>query len=118
MGISFGGLRPRLVRAPLPPITGPLSGETLKPARAMSGLRVWYSRLSLLVKFSVVSFLLLAAIGVSIGWLLDRQLEDSALRQEAQGAASQVQHILNPALTLSDLQGTLSPTRIQELDDL
>ena len=118
MGVSFHGLRPRLAPAPLPTSTGPLSEKVLSPAPALTSLRGWYLRLSLLVKFSVASFVLLACIGVGIGWLLDRQLEDSALRREAEGAASQVQHILNPALTRSDLQGPLTTERRQEIDEL
>ncbi|MEA2575962.1 MAG: hypothetical protein QOH93_3260, partial [Chloroflexia bacterium] len=118
MGISLGGLRPRIVRTPMPPSTGALTPKVLNRRPALTGIRVWYSRLSLLVKFSVASFLLLGAAGVGLGWLLERQLEASTLRQEAEGAASQVQRILNPNVTLADLQGSMTAERRQALDDL
>ncbi|HBY94642.1 MAG TPA: hypothetical protein DEP84_11900, partial [Chloroflexi bacterium] len=75
-------------------------------------------KLTLLTRFSLVSFLLTAAIAIALAWGLQRQLEQSALRQEAEAAAYQVANILNPNLEVSDLAGPIDPVRYARIDAL
>ncbi len=66
--------------------------------------------------FSVVSFVLMAAIGIGLTWVMQQHLERAALLQEAESAADQVSALLQPNLRLVDFSGPLGPTRYAELD--
>ena len=56
-------------------------------------------RLTLLVKFSITSLVLLATIGASLGWALTRYLEDQAIDQYKSSLASLVTPVVSPYLT-------------------
>ena len=76
------------------------------------------SRLNLLTRFTLVSFILLAAIAVILIIGIQQRLENNALQQEANSAADQVALILNPNLRAEDLTGPLTPTRFTAIDTL
>lgn len=75
---------------------------------------------SLLVTFSVFSFVLIAGLGLALAWGIQHQLEDTALRQEAHAATDQINTYIAPAFTPADLQAPLFPgtPRYKELDPL
>ncbi|MBI3733959.1 MAG: hypothetical protein HY259_10960, partial [Chloroflexi bacterium] len=75
-------------------------------------------KLSLLSKFTLVSFVLMAIIAVSLAWGIQQQLEQTALWQEATSAADEVTGILNPNLEKTDLTAPLDPARYAEIDAL
>jgi len=75
-------------------------------------------KFSLLTTFSLVAFVLTAAIAIALAWGLQQHLEQDALRQEAENAAEQVMTVLNPNLRLADLTGPLAPARYAEIDTL
>ncbi|MEO8286395.1 MAG: HD domain-containing phosphohydrolase [Chloroflexota bacterium] len=75
---------------------------------------------NLLTTFSVVSFVLLAVLGLALAWGIQNRLEDTALRQEGDRAAGQVSIFLAPMFTAADLAGPLKPgtPRFNEIDTL
>src|SRR5438552_18391917 len=82
-------------------------------------------KLSLLSKFSLVSFILLAAIAIILAWGIPQQLERAALRQAAESAAAQVTLVLNKNLNSADLSvgagpraRLLDPGRFAQIDTL
>jgi HD-GYP domain-containing protein (c-di-GMP phosphodiesterase class II) len=81
-------------------------------------LRKFKLRPSLLTSFTLVSFLLLAAIAVILIVGIQRRLENNALQQEANSAADQVTLILNPNLWAKDLVAPLAPPRFAAIDTL
>jgi PAS domain S-box-containing protein/putative nucleotidyltransferase with HDIG domain len=76
------------------------------------------ARLSFLAKFSLTSFVLLGLLAIALAWGLQRQMEESALKQEAASAADQVSYVLNHNLRAADLAGPLDPARYAQLDNL
>ena len=80
--------------------------------------RVFPFKLSLLAKFSLVSFVLIGALAVGLGWGLQQQLEQTGLRTAAETAADQVITILRPRLTSADLQAPLTGEKLEEIDTL
>ncbi len=81
-------------------------------------LKKLVSRLNLLTRFTLVSFLLLAAIAVILIIGIQQRLENNALQQEANSAAGQATLILNPNLQANDLTDPLTPTRFAAIDTL
>jgi HD-GYP domain-containing protein (c-di-GMP phosphodiesterase class II) len=81
-------------------------------------LRSFYSRLSLLSKFTLVSLILTSAIAVVLVIGLQQRLENDALLQVANSAAHQVALIMDPNLSAADLQGPIPPARYKTLDFL
>ncbi|MBF6611949.1 MAG: HD domain-containing protein [Chloroflexi bacterium] len=75
-------------------------------------------KLNLLAKFSLVSLLLVATIGGVLGWGIEAELEQNAIQQEADNAASDVANILDPYLTPADLAAPLSAFRLNQIDTL
>src|SRR5436309_2572916 len=73
-------------------------------------------RFSLLGKFSLLSFLLLLAIGGALAWGIQAQLEQSALSQAADSAADQVKLLLGPRVWADNLRDPASLKR--QIDDL
>jgi signal transduction histidine kinase len=67
------------------------------------------SRSSLLVRFSVISFVLLLVIGAGLGWLLQNQMEHTALEQQAAEVAVVVDGVLTPQVAAADLQPATGP---------
>lgn len=76
------------------------------------------SKISLLAKFTLVSFLITAAIGISLAWVIQQQMEQNELEHAAKDAADHVVTIMNPNLRQSDLSGPLEPARYNEIDQL
>ena len=58
------------------------------------------SRSSLLLRFSVLTLVLLVVIGAGLGWVLQRQMEQTALEQQAAEVAVVVNGVLSPRLAL------------------
>ncbi len=56
-------------------------------------------RLTLLAKFSITSLVLLATIGVSLGWALTRYLEEQAIEQHKSSLESLVTPVVGPYIT-------------------
>src|SRR4030067_3803588 len=75
-------------------------------------------KLSLLAKFSLISFFILAAIAIALALGIQRHLEKMALQQEAENAAEQVATLLNPNLRLANMEGSLDPVRYEQVDAL
>ncbi|MBU4226374.1 MAG: hypothetical protein KKC71_11225, partial [Chloroflexi bacterium] len=75
-------------------------------------------KLSLLARFTLLSVFITLAIAVGLAWGLQQQLEHNLLLQEAESAAEQVDKIITPNLTLSDLSGPLDPLRYAQIDAL
>lgn len=75
-------------------------------------------KLSLLAKFTIISFLITAAIAIALGWGIQQQMEQNALSQATQNTADQVSTILNQKLYQADFKGTLDPARYEQIDSL
>jgi len=95
-------------------ITAPFlfKGDMDKPKRLP------HLKLSLLSKFSLISFLLMAAIAFVLGWGIQRHLEKSSLEQEAENAGDHVATFLKQNLRLADFSGPLDPNRCAQIDNL
>ncbi len=72
-------------------------------------------QVSLLVQFSLLSFIVTALIAVALGYLLQQELIENTLEQEATRAADQVQYIVAPSLDLTDFAG-IQPAKLAALD--
>ena len=79
---------------------------------------LFHLNLSLLTKFSIIAFLITAAIAIALAWGIQWRMEQSALRQEAENTAVQVSTLLNPNLKASDFTDPLSPDRFTQIDAL
>lgn len=64
---------------------------------------------SLLLRFSLLSLVVLLCIAVGLGWMLERQMERTALVQQADEVAVVVEGNLGQQVTLSDLDGADRP---------
>jgi hypothetical protein len=73
---------------------------------------------SLLTSFSLLGAFITAVIAIIFAWSLEYQLEQNALRQEADSAADQVALILSPNLSTADLSAPLDPARYAQIDEL
>ncbi|MDO8957967.1 MAG: ATP-binding protein [Deltaproteobacteria bacterium] len=80
--------------------------------------RLPHLKFSLLIKFSLISFFLLMAIAIALGWGIQWHLKKNALKQESENAAEQVTTILNQNLRLADLSRPLDPNRYAQIDKL
>ncbi len=65
--------------------------------------------------FSLFSFLVTVVIAGVMAVYIQRELEQLALRQAAEGAADQVDLFLDPNLESADFAGPLGPARYQEI---
>ncbi|MGB8216907.1 MAG: ATP-binding protein [Candidatus Methanoperedens sp.] len=74
--------------------------------------------LNLLTKFTIVSLVVTVAIGISMAWGIQQQMEYNALQSAGEDAAMHVTTILNPNLHMADLSGPLDPARYAEVDKL
>ena len=75
-------------------------------------------KLSLLAKFTIITFLITAAIALALGWGMQQQMEQNALSQATENTADHVSTILNQKLHLADFNGTLDPDRYEQIDSL
>ncbi len=76
------------------------------------------SRLSLLARFTLISFLVTFLIALGLGWQLELVLERDALSGVAQNTADQATNILNKNLTAADLKTAFQGGRYDEIDAL
>jgi signal transduction histidine kinase len=83
----------------------------------MSRLSV-LGRGSLLLQFSVLSLTLLALIAVSLGWVIQREMENGALEQQTNEVAAILQGSLNGQLTPTDLRANQSAQQRAHWDSL
>ncbi len=71
-----------------------------------------------LTTFSLVSFVITAVIAAVLAVRIQQELEQLALRQEAESAAEQVDLLIDPNLESTDLAGPLDPARYKQIDVL
>lgn len=69
----------------------------------------WFRRGSLLLRFSLLSFLVLALIAAGLVTVLQRQMQQGALQQQASEVAVVVQGVIGPHLTAASLAGAAQP---------
>ena len=77
-----------------------------------------FSRMSLLTRFTLISFLVTLLIALGLAWRLESGLERDALSAVAQNTADQAANILNKNLTAVDLKTPFQGKRYDELDAL
>lgn len=73
---------------------------------------------NLLTKFSLVAFIITAAIAAALGWGIQRYLEASVFEHEAKELAEQTFTILGSNLEPADFAQPLKPSRFAEIDAL
>src|SRR6476619_5989496 len=78
----------------------------------------FFSGMSLLARFTLISFLVTLLIAAGLAWRLETTLERDALSEVAQNTADQATKILNQNLTAADLQTALSGKRYDEVNAL
>lgn len=74
--------------------------------------------MSLLTRFTLISFLVTLLIALGLAWRLESVLERDALSAVAQNTADQATNVLSRTLTAADLEAPLSEARYQEVDAL
>ncbi len=84
----------------------------------MNTIRNTLSRLSLLARFTLVSFFVTIVIASSLAWRLESILENDALSAVAQNTADQAANILDKNLSTSDFGGAMRGERYDEIDAL
>jgi signal transduction histidine kinase len=67
---------------------------------------------SLLLRFSLLSLAVLLALALGLGWLLQRQMEQTALVQQADEIAVVVDSVMGPQVTGRDLEAGKGPVTI------
>lgn len=75
-------------------------------------------QLNLLTKFTIVSLIITAAIGIALAWGIQQQIEYNELQSASEDAADHVANLVNPNLYQSDLSGHLDPARYAQVDTL
>jgi HD-GYP domain-containing protein (c-di-GMP phosphodiesterase class II) len=78
----------------------------------------FFSGMSLLVRFTLASFLITLAIAMGLASRLELSLERDALSAVAQNTADQATNILNKNLTAADLEAPFQGKRHDEIDAL
>jgi putative nucleotidyltransferase with HDIG domain len=78
----------------------------------------FFSGMSLLARFTLISFLVTLLIALGLAWRLESALEGDALSAVAQNAADQATNILSKNLAAADLEAPLPEERYQEVDAL
>ena len=81
-------------------------------------IQKFFSGMSLLTRFTLISLLVTLLIAAGLAWRLELVLERDALSGVAQNTADQATNILNEKLTANDLKSALPPRRYQEVDAL
>ncbi len=80
-----------------------------RSARQVARGKDFMARSSLLLRFSVLTLVLLLIIGAGLGWVLQRQMERTALEQQAAEIAVVVDGVLSRQLAVTDLQPATRP---------
>jgi len=78
----------------------------------------FFSGMSLLARFTLISFLVTLLIAAGLAWRLESNLERDALSAVAQNTADQATNILNKNLTAADLKTAFHGERYDEIDAL
>ena len=78
----------------------------------------FFSGLSLLTRFTLLSFFITLMIAMGLAWRLERALERDAFSAVARNTADQATNILNEHLAISDLETSLQGARYTEIDSL
>ncbi len=81
-------------------------------------IRSYLSRISLLARFTLVSFSITLLIAMGLAWRLELALERDALSAVAENTAHQATNILSRNLTVADLETALHGDRYEEIDTL
>src|SRR5215216_737572 len=81
-------------------------------------MRKYFSRTSLLVRFTLVSLSITLLIASGLAWRLELALERDALSAVAENTADQARNILNKNLTTADLERALGGQRYEDIDTL
>src|SRR5215207_7963945 len=81
-------------------------------------IHTYLSRLSLLARFTLVSFFITLLIAMGLAWRLELALERDALSAVAENTADQAANILSRNLTVADLETALHGERYEEIDTL
>jgi signal transduction histidine kinase len=80
-----------------------------RSAREVAKGKDFMARSSLLSRFSIVTLALLLVIGAGLGWVLQRQMESTALEQQATEVAVVLDGVLSRQLAAADLQPATRP---------
>jgi len=78
----------------------------------------FFSGMSLLARFTLLSFFITLLTATGLAWRLELALERDALSAVAQNTADQATNILNKNLTAADLENGLGGKRYEEVDAL
>src|SRR5215207_4369873 len=78
----------------------------------------FFSGMSLLTRFTLISFLATLLIALGLAWRLESVLERDALSAVAQNTADQATNLLDKNLTAADLGAPLPEERYREVDAL
>src|SRR5574341_190330 len=81
-------------------------------------IRNFFLGLSLLTRFTLLSFVITSLIAAGLAWRLETTLENDALSAVAENTADQATSILNKDLTNTDLKTSLQGKRYDEIDAL
>src|SRR5215204_3548658 len=81
-------------------------------------IRNYFSGMSLLARFTLVSFFITLLIAMGLAWRLELALERDALAAVAENTAHQATNILNKSLTTADMETALGAGRYEEVDAL
>jgi putative nucleotidyltransferase with HDIG domain len=81
-------------------------------------IRKFFSGMSLLARFTLVSLLVTLLIASGLAWRLEFVLERDALSAVAQSTADQATNILNKSLRAADLKTVFHGQRYEEIDAL
>src|ERR671923_146754 len=79
-------------------------------------MRSWSARVSLLGRFTAMGVVVVAALGLAIGYVLKQQIEHRALDRAVQNARMIAQLGVQPHLQPGDLRYPSSLVRLNELD--
>src|SRR4051812_27021686 len=80
-------------------------------------MRTWLRRPSLLTKFSVLSLLVISALGIGVGSMLHRQIEKRALAEATRLAEVMTSAGVQPILLRGDLELYPTEQRLSVLDE-
>lgn len=88
------------------------------PLMVAAMIRNFITRLSLLARFTLVSFVVTIVIASVLAWRLEVILENDALSAVAQNTADQAANILDKSLSSTDFNGAMQGERYDEIDAL
>ena len=79
-------------------------------------MKLFPLKLSLLTRFSILSFVLLVGIGIALAWIIQQRLEKNELRFVAADAANQASSIIEPILSGTELTHPFDSEHYAKLD--